>query len=408
MWSLLLLFGTILLYLFIINEKRRRKYPSGPYPFPFIGNIFNLNINAPELTINEWRDKYGKIFTIWLPEPIVVLADGKLMETTFGKPGEVANANIMHKLVFGGTLKDNDEIMRLKIAVENVFMDWYKPSWMLLEVMPWLIWLEKFKIYDFGVKRAASYNDVFITFLEHHIKIHKDKRSNGNTEENDYVDCFLAEMEKNSGQGFEYWQFVIACYDLWAAGVETVTTTLQFAILYLIHNQNVQNKLKKELNNFHDEITVVNLKKLNYLNAFVQEVHRLANVIPLSLIHETLEQTTIENYKFENGTCVIAQLACFNLDPSHFPNPMKFEPERHLNSLTGEFAPHPLLKPFSIGKRSCLGESLAKPQLLLILTILFKKYRVKSLFPDSLPNINARPGLVRVLDDFECLLVEED
>lgn len=57
----------------------------------------------------------------------------------------------MHKLVFGGTLKDNDEIMRLKIAVENVFMDWYKPSWMLLEVMPWLIWLEKFKIYGLSI-----------------------------------------------------------------------------------------------------------------------------------------------------------------------------------------------------------------------------------------------------------------
>uniref|UniRef100_A0AC35GL42 Cytochrome P450 n=1 Tax=Panagrolaimus sp. PS1159 TaxID=55785 RepID=A0AC35GL42_9BILA len=321
----------------------------------------------------------------------------------------VANANVMHKLVFGGTLKDNDEIMRLKIAVENVFMDWYKPSWMLLEVMPWLIWLEKFKIYDFGVKRAASYNDVFINFLEHHIKLHKEKRKNGNTEENDYVDCFLAEMEKNNNfeQGFKYWQFVIACYDLWAAGVETVTTTLQFAILYLIHNQEVQTKLKKELHEFQAEITVANLKKLNYLNAFVQEVHRLANVIPLSLIHETLEPTEIENYKFETGTCVIAQLACFNLNPLNFPNPTKFKPERHLDSLT-EFSPNPLLKPFSIGKRSCLGESLARPQLLLILTVLFKKYRVKSLYSESLPNINARPGLVRVLDDFDCILVEEE
>lgn len=62
----------------------------------------------------------------------------------------------------------------------------------------------------------------------------------------------------------------------------------------------------------------------------------MANVIPLSLIHETLESTTIEGYKFETGTCVIAQLACFNLDPSQFPDPMKLKPERHLDPSTSK------------------------------------------------------------------------
>lgn len=127
-----------------------------------------------------------------------------------------------------------------------------------------------FYILDFGVNKAARYNDEFISFLQFHIQKHREGRELGNTELCDYADCFLAEMEKNSQQGFEDWQFVIACYDLWAAGVETVTTTLQFAILYLIHDQETQTKLKKELQNFNDDITVTNLKKLNYLNAFVQ------------------------------------------------------------------------------------------------------------------------------------------
>lgn len=61
---------------------------------------------------------------------------------------QISNAKVMHKLVFGNILTDNEEIMRLKIAVENVFTDWFKPSWMLLEVMPWLQWLEKLNIYS--------------------------------------------------------------------------------------------------------------------------------------------------------------------------------------------------------------------------------------------------------------------
>ena len=227
---LVLVLSILIGYIFIRNEVERRKYPTGPYPWPIIGNIFQLDFNAPEKTVNQWRDQYGQIFTIWLPSPIVILADGQLMEDTFAKPGETfagrcrstlmdilfkgnyglmlnennvyktqrrfalhslknfgfgkpeleptilihaedamenelkrnrntgrvntkrifatANAAVMHRLVFGETLTDSDEIMRYKIAVEKVFADWYNPSWMLLESMPWLIWLEKLGIYS--------------------------------------------------------------------------------------------------------------------------------------------------------------------------------------------------------------------------------------------------------------------
>ena len=65
-------------------------------------------------------------------------------------------------------------------------------------------------------------------------------------------------------------------------------------------------------------------------------------------------------------------------DPEHFPNPSKFDPERFLETDpdTGEhgFKPHRALIPFGIGKRDCLGKTLAKMDLFLFLAILLHQF----------------------------------
>ena len=68
-------------------------------------------------------------------------------------------------------------------------------------------------------------------------------------------------------------------------------------------------------------------------------------------------------------------------DPKHFPNPNEFKPERFLetNSDSGKvvFQPHPALIPFGIGKRVCMGESLAKNEMFLFFVRVIQRINIR-------------------------------
>jgi cytochrome P450 len=64
-------------------------------------------------------------------------------------------------------------------------------------------------------------------------------------------------------------------------------------------------------------------------------------------------------------------------DPEQWPDVTAFRPERFLDD-TGKLGPKPeSWLPFSAGRRVCLGEAVAKPELLLIFACLMQKFTIK-------------------------------
>ncbi len=63
------------------------------------------------------------------------------------------------------------------------------------------------------------------------------------------------------------------------------------------------------------------------------------------------------------------------MDPEVFPNPEKFDPERYIDyNNKSSFKKIEELMPFSMGKRQCLGESLARMELHLIFARLLQEF----------------------------------
>ncbi|EPB77229.1 unspecific monooxygenase [Ancylostoma ceylanicum] len=87
MLLVLVVFAITLLaaYVWFFYEDVKR-YPKGPTPFPFIGNLLSINFHKLHEVFVRYSKQYGNVFTIWLPKPYVVIMDfGNIKEAFLNK-----------------------------------------------------------------------------------------------------------------------------------------------------------------------------------------------------------------------------------------------------------------------------------------------------------------------------------
>ena len=129
--------------------------------------------------------------------------------------------------------------------------------------------------------------------------------------------------------------------------------------------------LQKEV----DEVTKNNPAKnfndlrcmMSYTEAVLQEVQRLGNIVPGSLLHTNSREAKIGDYVLPPGTSISSNMEAILMDPNVFSDPYTFNPDRFMDE-NECFIPHPNVVPFGVGKRRCLGEVLAKTELFIFFT----------------------------------------
>ncbi|XP_065938595.1 cytochrome P450 2D20-like isoform X1 [Magallana gigas] len=244
----------------------------------------------------------------------------------------------------------------------------------------------------FGVKKLKECYQVEVEFNKQRIKDHK-TFFNPRDPPRDYIDSILFAQTKteilNKTQVYHH------ISEMFAAGTDTTATALRWALLYLIHYPEVQDKMASEIMQVTDGARLpVIADKVNmpYSTAVVTEVLRMGNVAPLSLPHVTSQDFTVAGYLIPKDTTLIPCLSSFTHDADMFPNPHKFDPGRYINSegfLTGQEK----VLAFSLGKRSCLGESLAIMELFLFLTSLVQRYKFSMKDSSNPPSLKGVFGL---------------
>jgi cytochrome P450 len=158
------------------------------------------------------------------------------------------------------------------------------------------------------------------------------------------------------------------------AGSGTTSNTLAFLIYALAKpdGQIYQEQLRKELLQHPDGYHAI--KDLPYLNAIIKETLRLYPTIPSTLPRVLDSDQTISGMILPKGTVVGMQNFVHHRDPAVFPSPDQFLPQRWLteSSKTSEAS----LTPFSLGEHNCIGQNLAKVELCLAVSHIFRATRL--------------------------------
>lgn len=263
----------------------------------------------------------------------------------------------------------------------------------------WLYPIAKAMLFKKIHKHTEDFKQEGMKFIEEH------RRTLDEPNPRDLIDLYLMEMQKSEEDKYETGyldtffvdQLLRLIVDLFGAGTETSSTTIRWAILYMIHHPDVQKKIQEEL----DDVigtermpTMEDKQSLPYSVATLQEVERLSSVAPLSLARSNPRAAEFHGYKFKPRQLFHFNMYSIHRDPKLWENPLAFNPKRYIDDQGNIIRPLYLM-PFGSGRRMCPGEALAKAEIFLIFTTLMHRYRFKAVDPKRTPAIKDVFGFIR-------------
>lgn len=235
-------------------------------------------------------------------------------------------------------------------------------------------------------------------FLTEKIEEHKEKLDEDNP--SDFIDMFLLEMKKsNAHPSFHMDELLQLLSDLFIAGSDTTSGSLSLAFLYMVLYPEVQVKVQKELDDVvgRERLPSLNDKtKMRYVEATLNEIFRMSSVAPLAVPHSIISEASdveFRGYVIPKNARIMVNLYALHKDKKHWGDPENFRPERFLDS-DGNVRREDALIPFGMGKRSCVGESLARNNIFLTFSSLMQNFSMKIPDGDPIPSAEPDGGLV--------------
>ncbi|XP_055332394.1 cytochrome P450 2H2-like [Paramacrobiotus metropolitanus] len=413
--------GAVVLLLAIayFRSSRHKNLPPGPPGLPFAGHILEFTKDPPFKKFMEWSKKYGDTIMVHMGNqyPMVVMHGYDTMKKAFN---EEVNAARDQRFLFNDFFQGHGLIIsqrglwkeRRRFAISTLRDFGMGKTWLedniIAEVEDMCAVLRKQNKQPFDPKTLLSHSvsNVICALVFGKRFAHTDAkftklaslfpenvRITGPTTQNkfsseevdDYIDAFIKEGKKQQEKGavnstFTDKQLVTSVLNLFAAGTETTSTTTLWSLVFLIENPDVMCKMQKEIDDNIPRDRPVRMDGkglLPYTEAAILEVQRCASLVPICVLHQTLADTVIDGYTVPKGTLLAPNLYSIHHDPRYWKNPDKFDPTRFQDA-SGKVT-HPTgFAPFQVGKRSCLGEALAKMELYLFISNIVKNFNLEN------------------------------
>ena len=269
------------------------------------------------------------------------------------------------------------------------------------EAVAFVPWLSIFPLEGVSkLKKGVSYRDQYFREKVKEHQLNFDSKCI-----KDFTDAVIKESQdqtfaKRFGvSGFTTDIIETFLFDVFVGGLDTILTSVRWFIIFMVHWDHFQDKLFEEI------IKVVGKKRypsfkdrenLNFLQACIHETMRLSTITGIGAPRKTTKETSLIGITVPKDSIVIFNFWNYHMNDDYWEDPHIFNPYRWLSEDGNDFVAgkYSCYLPFSAGVRGCPGESLAKFEVFMFISRLFRDFRVEKDPDGPMPSLEKNLGLV--------------
>ncbi|ETE64942.1 F-box/WD repeat-containing protein 10, partial [Ophiophagus hannah] len=355
----IILFIVFLLIFWVFQfQQERAKFPPGPTPWFFLGNLLQKDVLPLYKTYPKLAKKYGPVFTIWLgPKPLVVVCGYEAVKDAlithseefggrspipildeiskgYDQPFDVvptisaAVSNVICAVIFGKRFSYDDKIFIETLEILKKFIGFFLSApGMVYSAMPHIM-----KFLPGPHNRAVTDCIKICDYIRTRVDSHK--KTLDPDDPRDFIDCFLIKLEKVYYKDISH----------------TRTTSTEFQLC--------TSKMQQEIDDVvgpNRQPTMEDKVKLPYTNAFAHELLRFQPGSGENFPRTTTQNVIFKGHFIPRGTTVLPLWASVHFDPLCWDNPRTFDPAHFLDK-NGEFQKKDAYLPFSAGNKGVMAD----------------------------------------------------
>uniref|UniRef100_A0A6E8VMM6 Cytochrome P450 n=1 Tax=Anopheles coluzzii TaxID=1518534 RepID=A0A6E8VMM6_ANOCL len=310
--------------------------------------------------------------------------------------------NVLWTIVTGSRVAREDDRLQRLLELLQERSKVFDMAGGTLNQLPWL----RFIAPEWsGYNLVCRFNKQLTKFFYPTIEEHKGDFTEDRAVD-DLIYAYIKEIRdregtSNNGSNFTEVQLTMIILDIFIAGGQTTSATLDLALMMMIVHPEVQDKVHREIDSQLEPNAIPHYDdrlKMPYVEAFLLEVQRYFSIAPVNGPRRAVVDCTLGGYRVPKDTTVLMGLRNVHMDPEHWGDPEVFRPERFLDEQRQIVNTERLL-PFGQGKRRCLGETLARSCLFTFFVGVMKRFCLVGTDEASedgtsmAPSLTLKPGI---------------